>query len=268
MKLLLYLSYDGSAFCGYQAQSHGNTVQQTLNTATEALFGHPCDITGCSRTDSGVHARMFCATVTGQGGAPLTTTIPTDKLPSVLNIHLPDTISAYKAQWVPDDFHPRYSVSSKEYIYKIYTAPHRSPFENKRSWHIPQPLDEAAVSLMNAAAQGFVGKRDFSACMASGSEIADKVRNVISARVWREGDHVIFSVRADGFLYNMVRIMMGTLVDVAMGKIPHDSITHRLSTLDRRMMGRTAPAEGLYLHRVYYNDPLRPGYIGGDPHER
>ena len=264
MKLLLYLSYDGSAFCGYQAQRHGNTVQQALNTATEALFGHPCDITGCSRTDSGVHAHMFCATITGQGGAPLVTTIPVDKLPAVLNIHLPDSIAAGYARWVPDDFHPRYSVSSKEYVYKIYNAPYRSPFEHKRSWHIPQPLDDEAVARMDLAAQHFVGRRDFSACMASGSEIMDKTRHVSSARVWREGDHVFFAVRADGFLYNMVRIMMGTLVDVALGKIPPDSIPERLATLDRRAMGRTAPADGLYLHRVFYDDPHVPGYQGGD----
>ena len=267
MKLLLYLSYDGSAFCGYQAQAHGNTVQQTLNTATEAVFGHPCDITGCSRTDSGVHARMFCATVTREGGAPLETTIPTDKLPAVLNIHLPDAIAAYRAQWVPDDFHPRYSVSSKEYIYRIYNAPHRSPFEQKRSWHIPKTLDDAALARMNEAAAAFVGKRDFSACMASGSEILDRTRNVMAARVFREGDFVIFAVRADGFLYNMVRIMMGTLADVALNKISPDSIPERLASLDRRSMGRTAPAEGLYLNRVFYNHPERCGYVGGDTHE-
>ncbi len=264
MKLLLYLAYDGAAFCGYQAQSHGNTVQQALNQATEALFGHPCDVTGCSRTDSGVHARMFCATVTKQGGASLETTIPTDKLPSVLNIHLPDAIAAYKALWVPDEFHPRYSVSSKEYVYRIYNAPHRSPFEQRRSWHLPRSLGENAVTLMDTAAQGFIGRRDFTACMASGSEIADKVRHVTHAHVLREGDHILFSVRADGFLYNMVRIMTGTLVDVALGKISADSIPARLGSLDRRQMGRTAPAEGLYLNSVYYDDPRRPGYWGGD----
>lgn len=264
MKLLLYLSYDGSAFCGYQAQTHGNTVQQTLNVATKEVFGHPCDVTGCSRTDSGVHARMFCATVTREGGAPLETTIPTDKIPAVLNIHLPDSIAAHTALWVPDDFHPRYSVSSKEYIYRIYNAPHRSPFEQKRSWHIPQPLDDAAIERMNSAATAFVGRRDFSACMASGSEILDKTRNVMSACVSREGDFVTFAVRADGFLYHMVRIMAGTLVDVALQKISPDSIPERLASLDRRRMGRTAPAEGLYLNRVFYDDPTCPGYRGGD----
>lgn len=264
MKLLLYLAYDGAAFCGYQAQAHGNTVQQALNTATESLFGHPCDVTGCSRTDSGVHAHMFCATVTKQGGASLETTIPVEKLPAVLNIHLPDTIAVGHARWVSDDFHPRYSVSSKEYLYKIYNAPHRCPFEHRRSWHIPQPLGDEAVEMMNAAAKGFIGRRDFSACMASGSEIEDRVRHVTHARVWREGDHILFSVRADGFLYNMVRIMTGTLTDVALGKLPADSIPARLATLDRRSMGRTAPPDGLYLHRVYYDDPDIPGYQGGD----
>lgn len=267
MKLLLYLSYDGSAFCGYQAQSHGNTVQQTLNAATEALFGHPCDITGCSRTDSGVHAHMFCATITGQGGTPLQTTIPLDKLPSVLNIHLPDSIAAGYARWVPDAFHPRYSVSSKEYMYKIYNAPHRCPFEHKRSWHIPRPITEEMLVAMNEAAHGFIGRRDFSACMASGSEIEDRVRHVTSAYVERAGEHVIFTVRADGFLYHMVRIMAGTLVDVALGKISADSIPARLDTLDRRTLGRTAPADGLYLHRVFYDDPDIPGYVGGDARE-
>ncbi len=267
MKLLLYLAYDGAAFCGYQAQSHGHTIQQTLNAATETLFGHPCDVTGCSRTDSGVHANMFCATVTGQGGAPLETTIPMDKLPRVMNIHLPDTIAVYHAAWVPDEFHPRYSVSSKEYVYKIYNAPHRSPFEQGRSWHVPIYLNGEVLQSMNVAARGFIGKRDFSACMAAGSDIADKVRTVTSAEVRREGDHVIFSVRADGFLYHMVRIMVGTLVDVAMGKISADSIPERLDTLDRRMLGRTAPADGLYLNRVFYDDPTTPGYVGGDIHE-
>ncbi|MBO5111371.1 MAG: tRNA pseudouridine(38-40) synthase TruA [Clostridia bacterium] len=264
MKLLLYLAYDGSAFCGYQAQTHGNTVQQTLNLATEEVFGHSCDVTGCSRTDSGVHARMFCATVTREGGAPLETTIPVDKIPAVLNIHLPDSIAVGYARWVPDDFHPRYSVTSKEYVYKIYNAPFRCPFEHKRSWHIPQRLDDEALERMNQAAAAFIGQRDFSACMASGSDILDKTRNVMSARVFREGDFVTFAVRADGFLYHMVRIMAGTLVDVALQKISADSIPERLASLDRRRMGRTAPAEGLYLNRVFYDDPACPGYRGGD----
>ena len=134
-KLLLYIRYDGSHFCGYQAQKNGYSVQQALNEGTEALFGYPCDITGCSRTDSGVHANMFCATVTPKGKDSMETTIPLDKLPRALNIRLSDAVAAYKALWVPSDFHARYSVSSKEYIYRIHNAQERNPFFRNRTWH-------------------------------------------------------------------------------------------------------------------------------------
>lgn len=260
-KLLLYIRYDGSAFCGYQTQKNGYTVQQALNEGTADLFGHPCDITGCSRTDSGVHARMFCATVTEKGKDTLHTTIPLDRIPRALNIRLPEAVSAYEALWVPTDFHARYNVTSKEYIYRIHNAPHRDPFESGRAWHYPRHLDEAALTAMEIAAAGFVGKRDFSACMASGSTVQDTVRHLMAASVKREGDIITFTVRADGFLYNMVRIMVGTLMEVAEGHIPPETIPERLDQLDRRTMGRTAPAEGLYLNRVFYQDPEKEGYV-------
>lgn len=264
MKILLYLSYDGTDFCGYQAQANGKTVQQTLNTAAEALFGHPCDVTGCSRTDSGVHARMFCAAVTAKGSPNLVTTIPAEKIPRAMNIHLPDTVAVWHAMWVPNDFHPRYDVSSKEYEYRMWNAPHRDPFETGRSWHLPNHIDDAALEAMQTAARGFIGKRDFSACMAAGSSVEDKVRCVTEATVRREGDAIIFRVRADGFLYHMVRIMAGTLADVALGKIDPHSIGARLDSLDRHEMGRTAPPHGLYLHRVYYQSSHKAGYVGGE----
>ena len=263
-KLLLYIKYDGSHFCGYQAQKNGYSVQQALNEGTEALFGHPCNITGCSRTDSGVHANMFCATVTARGSDSLETTIPLDRIPRALNIRLPDALAAYRALWVPEDFHARYSVSSKEYIYRILNTQDRNPFEHNRAWHYPRPLTEEAIAAMQAAAGGFVGKRDFAACMASGSKVQSTVRHVMAASVERtplEGGNLLtFRVRADGFLYNMVRIMVGTLAEVAEGHIPPESIPTRLDTLDRATFGRTAPAEGLYLNRVFYNDPEKEGY--------
>lgn len=268
-KLLLYIRYDGRGsdsrpFCGYQAQKNGYSVQQALNEGTAALFGHPCDITGCSRTDSGVHAHMFCATVTAHGSDHLETAIPLDRLPRALNIHLPDAVAAYKALWVPVDFHARYSVSSKEYIYRILNTGDRDPFEHSRAWHYPRPISDTAFEAMQLAANGFVGKRDFAACMAVGSKVQSTVRHVLSASVERtpvrEGSLITFRVRADGFLYNMVRIMVGTLMEVAEGHIPADSIHARLDSLDRRSFGRTAPAEGLYLDRVFYNDPSKEGY--------
>ena len=265
-KLLLYIRYDGSHFCGYQAQKNGYSVQQALNEGTEALFGYPCDITGCSRTDSGVHANMFCATVTPKGQDTMQTTIPLDRLPRALKSHLPDAVAVRKALWVPTDFHARYSVSSKEYIYRILNTQNRDPFEQGRAWHYPRPLTAEQIAAMNSAAGAFVGKRDFAACMASGSKVQSTVRHVMSAAVEAtpviDGRLITFRVRADGFLYNMVRIMVGTLAEVAEGHILPDSIPERLDSLDRAAFGRTAPAEGLYLNRVFYNDPEKEGYHG------
>ena len=265
-KLLLYIRYDGSRFCGYQAQKNGYSVQQALNEGTEAFFGYPCDITGCSRTDSGVHANMFCATVTPKGKDFMETTVPMDRLPRALNIHLPDAIAVQQALWVPADFHARYSVSSKEYVYRILNTPNRDPFLRGRVWHYPRPLTEGQIRAMDEAARGFVGKRDFAACMASGSKVQSTVRHVMSASVGFEpldmGNLITFRVRADGFLYNMVRIMVGTLTEVAEGRIPPEDIPARLDSLDRSSFGRTAPAEGLYLNRVFYNDPEKEGYHG------
>lgn len=267
-KLLLYLRFDGRAFCGYQAQANGPTVQAEMTRAATELFGHPCDITGCSRTDSGVHAHMFCCTVTDHGDRALTTAVPPARIPQALCVRLPDTLAVTHAQWVPETFHPRYDVSSKEYIYRFLLSPHRDPFEVGRSWHIPQPLPPHAEDIMRRAAHGFVGQRDLSACMAAGSKIGETgqstIRRVMEADVDRAGDVVTFRVRADGFLYNTVRIMAGTLFEVAAGRIPPEEIPARLDSLDRRRLGRTAPAEGLYLHRVFYDDETQPGYHGGD----
>ncbi len=265
-KLLLYLRYDGSHFCGYQAQRNGDSVQKALNDGTAALFGHPCDITGCSRTDSGVHANMFCATVTSHGADTLETTIPADRIPRALNIHLPDGVAVYHAMWVPTDFHARYSVTSKEYVYRIHNADWRDPFLVARAWHYARPLDGEAVARMQRAAAGFVGKRDFAACMAAGSKVQSTVRAVMSTSVVSVpvygGQELRFTVRADGFLYNMVRIMVGTLIEVAEGHIPAEEIPTRLDSLDRHMLGRTAPADGLYLNRVFYDHPEKEGYHG------
>ncbi len=264
-KLLVYIAYDGAKFCGYQVQQNGYSVQEALGEGTAALFGYPCDITGCSRTDSGVHAHMFCAAITEHGKDRLDTTIPVERIPRALNIHLPDAISVWGARWVSTDFHPRYDVSSKEYIYRICNAPVRDPFLVGRVWHYPRPISNEMLSAMQMAAKGFIGKQDFAACAASGSHVRSTVRHVLSASVVREGDIVTFRVRADGFLYNMVRIMVGTLIEVAEGHIAACEIPERLRSLDRASFGRTAPAEGLYLEEVFYDDPTAAGYHGSEP---
>lgn len=255
-KILLTVAYVGTAYCGYQVQPNGVTVQEVLNKAAEALFGFPCDIVGCSRTDSGVHARGFCAAVTKRGERVLPTSIPAARVARAMNAHLPDDVAVLASREVSADFHPRYDVVSKEYEYLFYNGRERDPFMRDRAWHLPTPIDDAALEEMNRAAACFTGTHDFSAFRAAGADTVagDAVRTVFSAFVTRKGDLISFRVRADGFLYNMVRIMAGTLAAVAAGKLHADEIPALIAGKDRRHAGQTAPACGLYLDSVFYND--------------
>lgn len=252
MKFLLCISYDGSGYVGYQTQKNGRSVQEELTRAASDLFGVRCDVTGCSRTDSGVHANMFCATVEPRGGGEFSTSITADKIPFAMNTRLPDSISVWRATEVEDSFHARYSVVSKEYVYRIYNSHVRDPFEVSRSWQVPKPIEREGLEAMKTALAAVVGKRDFASCMAAGSKVTSTVRTVFEADVESDGKVITVRIRADGFLYNMVRIIVGTLIDVAYGKISPDSIGERLESRDRRQMGRTAPPDGLYLNRVFY----------------
>lgn len=252
MKLLLTLSYLGTHFCGYQVQPEKRTVQGELCRAAHELFGFDCDVTGCSRTDSGVHANMFCATVTKHGENELVTSIPQGKLVAALNAHLPEDISVLTAEWRDGDFHPRYDVKYKEYIYRIYNSPQRDPFEVGRAWHCPRKFDGGQIEKMSEAAKCFVGEHDFSTFMASGSKVENTVRTVKYAEVSSRENIVTFRVAADGFLYNMVRIMTGTLISVAEEKLAPEDIARIIASQDRALAGQTAPPEGLYLNRVIY----------------
>ena len=252
MKIFLNISYVGSAYCGYQVQKNGVSIQQRLNEAARSLFGFECDVVGCSRTDRGVHANMFCACVTERGRGYINSTIPEAAIPIAFNSYLPGDIAVRSAKYVEDDFHPRYDVKYKEYVYKIYNSPILDPFMHGRVWHYPRRISDEAVAKMDEAAGNFVGRYDFSAFMASGSSVTDTVRNVISARVERRGDMIEFTVCADGFLYNMVRIMTGTLISVAEGRIAPAEIGGIIESRERRRAGNTAPADGLYLNRVEY----------------
>ncbi len=252
MKILLKIMYLGTHFCGYQVQRDKRTVQGELNRAARELFSFDCDITGCSRTDSGVHANMFCVTVSKKGENDIVTDIDITRLTRAFNAHLPEDISVFSAEWVGSDFHPRYDVSYKEYIYRIYNGPQRSPFEDGRSLYLPYRLSDDDISRMDSAARRFVGRFDFSSFMASGSTVESAVRTVMYAAVLREGDIVTFCVAADGFLYNMVRIMAGTLISVAQGKISELDIDKIIEAKCRERAGMTAPAHGLYLNKVVY----------------
>lgn len=253
MKLLLSLSYLGTHYCGYQVQPNGNSVQRKLNQAAEALFGYPCDIVGCSRTDSGVHANRFCATVSKRGERDLITEIPMNRIPQAFSAHLPEDIRVFDAQWVDPAFHARYDVVEKEYLYRIYNRRVMSPFETDRAAHIPTEIDETALERMKTAAGFFLGTHDFTAYMAQGSKITDPIRTVTKSDICREGDLILYRIAANGFLYHMVRIIVGTLLEVAQGRIEPEEIPAITESRDRCRAGATAPACGLYLDRVEYS---------------
>lgn len=245
MKYLLRLSYLGSAFSGFQVQRGGteNTVQGALCRAARSLFGVECKVSGCSRTDSGVHALEYYATLE----ADSETVISPEKLPRALGAFLPPEISVFSAEEVDGGYSVRRHVLGKEYEYLILNSPAPSPFFIGRAWHVPHPLD---VEKMSAAAKNFVGSHDFRAFMASGSDIKDTVRTVTKCEVTRDGDFVKVNIMADGFLYNMVRIIVGTLAEVSEGKIAPTDIAGIILSKNRKNAGRTAPPDGLYLKSV------------------
>lgn len=241
--LLMTIQYDGSAYHGWQVQSNALTVQEVFQNAVEKVFRSRLDIKGCSRTDSGVHANMYCVS--------LKTDMNIDCLGALraMNTALPLDIAVIDCREVPSDFHPRYSCKSKEYVYKIYNGSIRNPFLQKYAFHYRYVLD---AELMDREAQAFLGKHDFSGFCSSRSDIEDTVRCVKNVSVKREGDMVLFTVEADGFLYNMVRIMVGTLLFVNEGKIKPGELKDVIESKDRSRAGKTAPPQGLYLNRVNY----------------
>lgn len=252
MKLRIRVSYLGTAYCGYQVQPGKPSIQQKLNEAAKAVFGFDCDVVGCSRTDSGVHANAFCATVAAKGTDRLDTPIPAEKIPQALSAHLPDDICVFEADFVPESFHARYGVKEKEYAYRFFNRPVRSPMEENRACHVPQPISDEGIRRMNEAAGTLVGKQDFAAYMAAGSKVTSTVRTVTRAGVERHGDVIVFRIAADGFLYNMVRILAGTLLSVGLGKLTPEDVVKITASRDRANAGTTLPACGLYLDRVEY----------------
>ena len=241
--LLLTISFDGSAYHGWQVQENAVTVQETLQDALEQICSRRDNVVGCSRTDSGVHANMYCCNIRTESN------IECKRLVGALNAVLPRDIAALDCREVDYDFHARYDCKSKEYIYKIWNSPNKNPFLYNYSLHYKYPIDE---KFLNEQAKAFIGTHYFDAFCAAGSSVEDTKRTVLNASVEREGDMIIFRVEADGFLYNMVRIMTGTLIDISRGKIPAGSIGKIILSRSRENAGYTAPAHGLYLNRIHY----------------
>ena len=245
MKYLIELSYIGTRYCGFQVQPGKLTIQSTLQDAIESVFGVRLPVKGCSRTDAGVHARQYFATFDSEKP------IPTDKLPLALNSKLPPDIAVRSSRIVPDSFHVRHDVEWKEYEYLLLGSRIRDPFLTGRAYQCRQ-MDAEQIGLMRSAAEGFVGRHDFSGFMSAGTKIADTVREVRYLEIIEDGELVRIHIAADGFLYNMVRIIVGTLLDVAEGRIEPSEIPGIINSRDRSRAGATAPAEGLYLNRVNF----------------
>ena len=249
---LLTLAYDGTNYCGFQVQPNGRSVAQTFQDGLEAVLHSRPDIKGCSRTDAGVHALGFALNFHAE------TRIPPEKLPLAINQHLPPDIRVLCARVVPEEFHARYAAHTKTYLYRIHNHPIDSPFDEKYYTRVPRRLD---VDAMQRAAEQFVGKHDFLALCAAGSSAAahgDTVRTITDCHVTRKGDEIDIEVTADGYLYNMVRILAGTVLQAGLGKMNPAAVPALLQSRNRGQAGPTLPARGLFLWDVQYPDLERP----------
>ena len=247
MKYFAKIKYLGTDFSGFQVQPERRTVQGTLCEALSLATGVDCRVTGCSRTDAGVHANEFCIRIDADGA-----TVPPERLPVAVARYLPPDLSLFYAEQCPDGFHPRYDVKSKEYLYAIENKQVYDPFLFGRAWFLPRRITDEAVARMRAAAEHIVGLQDFSAFVSEGADTTDSVRCVYYLNIEKIGDRVEIKICADGFLYNMVRIIVGTLMDVAYGRKEPDEIRKIIDSKNRNLAGMTAPPEGLYLNKVNY----------------
>ena len=250
-RIRLIIQYDGTNYVGWQTQPNGIAVQEVIEKELEKLTGVRPTLHASGRTDSGVHALGFMATVEPRYEKD-EITVPVDKIPIALNIKLPNDVSVLEAKAVDLAFHPRYDVKKKEYIYKIHDSKIPNPFYNNLVLEYGKEISDQAINRMNEACKYFLGAHEFDAFMAVGSKIENTQRTVFDAHVSRNGDIVEFSVTADGFLYNMVRIMVGTLLKVESGKLEPQSIREIILSKDRALAGFTAKPQGLYLKKVYY----------------
>ena len=249
MNILCTIAYRGTAYHGFQVQKNGLTVCEVFQDALEAVLGTRPDVKGCSRTDAGVHAEAFCLNFHAE------TRIPLEKLPLALNSRLPADVRVLEARQVPEEFHARYSAHAKTYCYRIRNSAIDSPFSQEYYYRVPGELDTAA---MDRAAEQFVGTHDFTALCSAGSEIAargDTVRTITACSAEQQGEMVVITVTADGYLYNMVRILAGTLLEVGQHRLKPEDIPRILEGRDRSKAGPTLPAKGLFLQRVEYPQP-------------
>lgn len=241
--LKVIMAYKGTVYHGYQKQENAVTIQETVEKCVSRVLNTETSITGCSRTDAGVHANQYCFSVLTDRE------IPVRNFVRGVNGYLPSDISLLSCEEVPEDFHARYSCKAKEYVYLIHNSECRNPFAEDLQYHYRRKMD---LDLMRRAASYFVGTHDFRSFCSAHTDKTDTVRTVYDLSIEKEGELVTVRIKGDGFLYNMVRIIVGTLLWVNEGKINPEDIPKIMSRNDRKFSGKTAQAHGLYLNQVFY----------------
>lgn len=241
-RMLLRISYDGTAYHGWQVQPNGITVQQTLQDALEKLLGKRISVTGCSRTDAGVHAREFCCHIDCEEHFPENTFL------RGLNSLLPSDISVLDCYKVDNDFHARYNSKGKTYVYSMYYGK-RNPFDSRYKLHLEKVPN---IDLMNIFCSGIVGTHDFAAFSSAKRTVEDTVRTITDCKVSASQNNIFFEITGDGFLYNMVRIIAGTALAVGYERLSPDCYVEIFDTQSRSLAGETLPPHALFLEKVHY----------------
>jgi len=244
-RIMLVVAYDGTNYCGWQVQNNGNTIEGELNKALSALFGESIEVIGASRTDSGVHALGNVAVFDTQAR------MPAEKMVYAINRRLPDDIRVQKSFQVADDFHPRKCACTKYYEYRILNREFELPSQRLNTYFYRRPLN---VEDMQAACNYFLGEHDFKSFCSIHTQAETTVRTIYSLNVEKEGDIISIRISGNGFLYNMVRIIAGTLIQVGIGAVKPEAVEEMIAVCDRQAAGPTAPPEGLTLVRMEYKD--------------
>lgn len=243
MRIKLTIAYDGTNYHGFQCQTNGVAIQDVVNRALSDLFHQSVRTIGASRTDAGVHAEGNVAVF------DIKTRIAPSKIAFALNARLPEDIRIVKSEQVPDDWHPRYQKTVKTYSYHILNRTHPDPLTRHLEMHVYYPLDEKK---MDEAAKYLIGEHDFQSFCSSGNSTATTVRTIYDASVVRNGDRIVFTITGNGFLYNMVRIIAGTLLEIGQGAYPPKRMKEIIEEKNRKAAGPTAIAKGLVLEEIRY----------------
>lgn len=239
----LTIEYDGTNYCGWQKQNNEKTIQEEIEKAIYKAVGEVVEVIGSSRTDAGVHARGMVANFKTNA------TIPFDKFKYAINDKLPDDIAIIESEEVSEDFHARYDSKGKTYCYSIINRQQKPAIGRNYVYHFKWDLD---IEKMREACKYFIGKHDFKAFRSLGSSVKTTERTIKELYIESEGEKINIFITADGFLYNMVRIIVGTLLKVGRGKIPIEDIEKIILLGDRKKAGPCVPAQGLILEKVYY----------------